>query len=123
MRDKYPTSRYGEAVATALAYLNHKKLPTKNFEIHYPMIINKHRFTELFSKINFNEGAIVYRSVYGNTYGLTGEPAEDFKVYSGMQFAKYYQCLFVSTDNRVPGTNQFRSFMNKNFGKKSKFER
>lgn len=113
--NKHPKSSYGLAVHTTITYLKKNQLPELNYEIHYPFIINKKKFLELFSKIDSKEGAILYRSIYGNTYQLPGEMREDFKFYDPLDFYNKKGELFFSSDNIIPCIYDFKQFMLKLF--------
>ncbi len=51
-----------------------------NYEIHVPMLINKNNFKKIVG-INHN---LLYRSMYGNVYGVEGDEMEDVKVYDSV---------------------------------------
>jgi len=51
-----------------------------NYEIHVPMLINKNNFKKIVG-INHN---LLYRSMYGNIYGVKGNEIEDVKVYDSV---------------------------------------
>jgi len=51
-----------------------------NYEIHVPMLINKNNFKKIVG-INHN---LLYRSMYGNVYGIKGDEMEDVKVYDSV---------------------------------------
>ena len=51
-----------------------------NYEIHVPMLINKNNFKKIVG-INHN---LLYRSMYGNVYGVEGDEMKDVKVYDSI---------------------------------------
>jgi len=69
LQNKTPKTQYGKSLAATIDYLNNNHLPFNNFEIHYPMVFNKHKFLSLFGTFDLNQ-QVNYRSVYGNYYKL-----------------------------------------------------
>lgn len=119
---KYPTSSYGLALRTTAAYLKAHVLPEINYEIHYPIVLNKKKFLNIFSRINLRSGPLVYRSIYGNTYGLPAEPADDFKIFTADDFYKKKNGSFISTDVTIPEMYNFKKFVLNKVGDKSEYE-
>jgi hypothetical protein len=122
LRIKYPDSSYGRAIETTIMLLISRKLPDVNYEIHYPIILNKTKFRDLFSSINLQSGPVVYRSIYGNTYSLSAEPTIDFKIYNYMDFYKKKDAFFISTDTIIPELYNFKRFMLERVGDRSVYE-
>lgn len=50
-----------------------------SYELHMPMVINKHRLAELFRRSPLPLFALRPRTLYGNVYNLSGELTDDAK--------------------------------------------
>lgn len=72
---------YALRAKNTLKYLQSKSLPTKHFDIHYPIIYNKSLFLEHVTKaVDWNKQAYVIKSMYANTLKIEGVEAVDYKI-------------------------------------------
>ncbi len=70
---------YGHLLATAVV-LEEKKLPTKHFDGHWPIVYDKQKLLKIINETDWDVplGPTI-RSLYCNTYGISGEYADDVK--------------------------------------------
>lgn len=115
-------SKYGQALKNAFEYLATYNLGYKNYEVHYPMVFNKTKFKELFSKIDYINKPMTYRSIYGNYYKLDSQLTEDFKAFTQPQVEELKRGKFLSTDNPVVRNMFFVKWLNRKFPEPSNFE-
>lgn len=112
-------SQYGVAIRKCREILIKAKKPIKNYEIHYPLIINKTKFLKAVKKAQNT----TYRSIYGNYYELPSIETKDFKIYTLNQFKAYKNRQLISLSDRMVRKGKVRSFLRKKFPTKSIFER
>jgi hypothetical protein len=77
----------------------------KNYELHYPIVINKKKFKKTFENIDWETKYIVWRSIYGNINNVpSDEVGSDFKFYNKPEFNKKKRGSFISSPNlnRMP---------------------
>lgn len=114
---------YYHAIVTTRDLLNVAGLETKNYEVHYPIVINKKKFLTLTNSLSWHEVGYIYRSIYGNTYNIGGKKLEeDTKAYCVEDIAKKSQGTLISTSDRVVLSAQFQRFIAEKFPKPSKYE-
>lgn len=76
-----PQNHWRQAVLNTHKALLSKGLPTKNFDLHYPMRINKEIYPEIMDRYNWAEPrGFVVKSLYGNTAGITPTMSPDLKI-------------------------------------------
>lgn len=110
---------YGRRASNTLKHLKSNGLPSKYFDIHYPIIYNKKIFIEIVSKLPWDatEDGFIIKSLYGNSIKAEGinvvidnkstsTPQPNVKVYSSMPFMK----------------KAIQRFLLEQFPKKSRFE-
>ncbi len=70
---------YGHLLAAAVI-LEKKKLPTKHFDGHWPIVYDKQKLLKIINETDWEVplGPTI-RSLYCNIYGITGEYADDVK--------------------------------------------
>ncbi len=74
--------KYGETLIETERVMNDMfvRLLLKSYELHYPIILNKHKFQELFNSFDWKRN-IVWRSIYGNRYlKYKNKRNKDYKV-------------------------------------------
>lgn len=72
---------YAFRAKNTLRYLQSKNLPTKHFDIHYPIIYNKSLFLEhVTNAVDWTKEAYVIKSMYANTLKIEGVEAKDYKI-------------------------------------------
>lgn len=71
---------YGHLLATAVV-LENKKLGTKHFDCHWPIVYNKKKLLKIIEEQNWNVplGPTI-RSMYCNTLGIDGQYIDDVKI-------------------------------------------
>jgi hypothetical protein len=71
---------YGHLLATAVV-LEKKKLSTKHFDCHWPIVYNKKKLLKIIEEQNWNVplGPTI-RSLYCNTLGIEGRYVDDVKI-------------------------------------------
>jgi len=123
LRDKTPRSNYGKSLNNTIEYLESNNLSKINFELHYPMIINKIKFAELFDKINLDR-EYNYRSIYGNYYGLGDKykGVADYKIHDIDKFNPAKLNGFLSISDVLMVYDIFKNYIKTTFPEKSKYE-
>mgnify|MGYP003407829840 CR=1 FL=1 len=119
-------NEYQQHVIPTYKELLDRKLPTKNFDTHKPIIYNKSLFQDIVSQYDWNRPyGFILRSIYCNTLGITGIERVDNKVNHShvpdnwTRITKDLDCFSVgdqSTDNYL------LSFLSKLLPDKSKYE-
>ena len=95
----------------------------KNFEVHYPIVINKQKFRSLLTQIPWSTNVTTYRSIYGNKHCKdTVDLKEDFKVYNYASFCNRPHKEFISTSETIFKNTLVQEWFLKTFREKSKFE-
>lgn len=71
---------YGRRARSSMDYLKEKGLPTKHFDIHYPIIYNKSLFLKYVTNgPDWEKGKFIIKSLYANSLKIEGEETKDFK--------------------------------------------
>lgn len=91
--------------------------PTKNFDVHYPMIFNKERLKQV---LLGHDSYIATRSFYGNFYRLDSIEADDCKIYDSDTIPKS-QSFISTTDESFKG--RAGEYIKRQFKEKSIYER
>jgi hypothetical protein len=119
--------RYLHALDNCETHLTRLGLDNVNYEVHYPMIFNKHKLKEVLSMVEWEDYPTVYRSLYGNFYKVYHVPVDyDFKVYDVDEFMKLRwdeDPFFISTDNNVIRSVPVNDWLEKTFREKSVWEK
>ena len=89
---------------------------TNNFELHVPIILNKQKLLPILKQY---PESCARRSLYCNTYGITGTERPDVKIYDPN--ITDYPEDFVSSDNQS-FSGPLRDSIEKRFINKSKYE-
>jgi hypothetical protein len=98
-----------------------KKSP-KNFEVHYPMVINKKKFIEAMEGTRWSSQSLIFRSIYGNREDLPAVEVKDFKAYNIPQFFAQRTREFVSTDSRIVREKIVQRWFADKFAPMSRYE-
>jgi len=93
-----------------------------NYEVHYPMIINKKAFRAIIEGVGWKNIGYIFRSVYGNVIGIVGKETKDYKAFSIKEVFEMKDRAFMSTDNYVVTNPKFQNWIREKFNKKSKYE-
>ena len=123
LKKKYEScnSKYYHNTRRTIELLNDFK--AKNYELHYPMVINKKKFLNIFEELNWKEEPILHRSTYGYISAIKGKSVKsDFKAYSYDEFNELKEGEFISITDKLSTNIGFRWWIRDTFGKKSKFE-
>ena len=95
-------------------------LPTHNFELHVPMILNRRKLLKIIERYPDTKGT---RSLYGNTY-LTGNmyPMKDVKIFN-TKTEPNPDNIFLSTEDLSFSKGKVGEYIRKTFPNKSRWER
>jgi hypothetical protein len=118
---------YKQALTNALKFLPKNSL---NFEVHYPIVINKAEFLKFSQNIPWERRNIIYRSIYQNTIKNSPEAtkqrtqalSEDFKAYNLEDLNKMKDREFLSSDNRLSDKNEYKEWIRNKFPNKCIYE-
>jgi len=119
---------YKQSLLNGIQIINRKD--PQNFEVHYPIIINKTEFLKTFETIPWERKNTIYRSIYLNRLIRLSEPlkqriqtiSNDFKAYNIEDFRKMKENSFISTDNTVSQEKEYIEWLREKFPKKSIYE-
>ncbi len=107
---------YGRIAKNSLSFLQDRQLPTKFFDIHYPMRINKNRFLELNSQLKPTVDGYIMKSLYANFIQAEGTEIRDCKM--KVIPTEHFKCF-----STFPGVVEgLQDFMKRNYPKKSIYE-
>ncbi len=110
---KRSLDRYGHCANNTLKELNKLNRPTKNFELHYPMVFNK----EVLGNMLPAKHSLTIRSLYANMMSIEGVQSDDCKSdRPPLPDAKFY-----STKPKV--NIDVQKFLLESFPNPSKYER
>jgi len=70
---------YGRRTYNTMTYLTKNQLPTKHFDIHFPIVYDKQKFKECFHKLPESHQGYVLKSLYGNILKIPGIEVRDCK--------------------------------------------
>lgn len=105
------------------AALEKAGLDTLNYEVHKPMLLNRHKLLEILEKFPDIPG---FRSLYGNYWEIGGVNCHDMKI-KILNFNNMYAVEnfwnFVSTSDESFRDGEVGRFIRCRFNKKSRFER
>lgn len=93
-----------------------------NYEVHYPIVIEKKKFLEATDAIDWTDHAYLFRSVYGNTFGLGGKKRLDTKIYDISELKRLSKGDMISTSDRVVLRPEFQGFIYQKFPNPSRYE-
>lgn len=120
-------NEYQKHVIPTCKALLDKKLPTKNFDVHKPIIYNKKLFQEVINQYNWNiPWGYILRSIYCNTLGIEGVQRPDDKINHSHvpenweRMTKHLDCFSVGDQSE---DQYLLSFLNKKFPEPSKYEK
>lgn len=120
-------NEYQQHVIPTYKVLLDKKLPTKNFDLHKPIIYNKHLFQEVINQYNWDiPWGYILRSIYCNTLGIEGVHKLDNKINhshipdSWARITKGLDCFSVGDQSE---DQYLLSFLNKLFPEPSRYEK
>ena len=112
-------SAYTERLARASMALELLGLDTKCYELHIPMLFNKHKLLEV---IGAFYGFCGTRSLYGNYHNLKPAKMNDCKIFTkGDNFIK--DLPFLSTTDSSFRDGRVGEYIRNQFKEKSKYER
>lgn len=100
VKKRKPANHWWQSVYNTHKALSARGLPTKNFDLHYPMIFNKDIYPEIMDRYNWQEPrGFVVKSLYANTAGLTPTISPDLKI--------DYRCSIADLFTRLNGRKWF----------------
>jgi hypothetical protein len=120
-------NEYQKHVIPTYKELIDRKLPTKNFDTHKPIIYNKELFQNVVQEYDWNRPyGFILRSIYCNTLGIEGIERVDNKINHSHvpenweRMTKGLDCFSVGDQS----TDQYlQMFLNKLLPSKSKYEK
>lgn len=111
-------SEYTGRLARAAAALELLEYGSKCYELHIPMLLNKHKLLEVFGVFT---GFCGTRTLYGNYFNIGGKKINDCKVFTcGDDFAK--NSKFLSTTDKSFRLGKVGEYIRSQFPKPSRFE-
>lgn len=114
---------YYEAIKTTLKLLKSLGIDEPlNFEHHRPIVFNKKKFLDMINNLDWRVNLYLFRSIYGNLYGLKSTDKRDCKIFEASQLHLYVNADIISTDNPVVVSKKFRKWLASTFPKKSQYE-
>ena len=117
VRDRASTEYSGRLARAAMA-LELLELDTKCYELHIPMLFNKHKLLEVFGAFTGFTGT---RTLYGNYHKIKATKSDDCKVFTkGDNVPKDSQ--FLSTTDATFRLGQVGQYIRDSFPDKSRFE-
>ena len=122
MLSKGKGARYKAVIENTLDEL---EIPNpEDYELHYPMIINKVKFKEILNKYPWKSKELLHRSIYGNEMDEKDytEISRDFKVYTYDEWLRYKNGPFISTSERVVNFTGVSKDLNSSFKSPSIYE-
>lgn len=115
---RFKTNGYTGRLLQAERALLKDNLPTRNYELHIPMIFHKRRLAEIIQSYN-NIGA--KRSLYGNLYAKNPFPTTDVKIWE-VQGKPGTKDIFLSTSDRSFIDGEVGKYIRNKFKIKCKYE-
>jgi hypothetical protein len=93
-----------------------------NYEVHYPIVIEKKKFLRMTDSIDWAEHGYLFRSVYGNIFNLGQQKRSDPKIYSVKELDTFKGSDIISTSDRVVLFYQFQKFVEDIFPNPCQYE-
>lgn len=122
-----PGNHWRDAVLNTNKALTNSGLPTKNFDLHFPVLLEKSAFPEIMDRYDWKNTprGFVVKSLYCNTLGITGAPTNDIKLNQRAPMVEIVQRLkgrpWFSVGNGAL-SGQFKEMLHALYPKKSRFE-
>jgi len=120
-------NEYQQHVIPTYKALLDRKLPTKNFDTHKPIVYNKDLFQEIVSQYDWNiPYGFILRSIYCNTLGIEGVEKLDDKINHShipdtwKRITANLDCFSIGDQS---ANDYLWSFLNKEFPEPSKYEK
>lgn len=93
-----------------------------DYEVHYPMMIEKQKFLEITDAIEWEQDGYLFRSLYGNTYEIGGKRRKDTKLHNIEDLDDLAAGDLLSTADRVVLRPEFQHFIYNHFPNPSRYE-
>lgn len=125
MRDDHKTQAgyYFYAIKNTLDLLQQAGIKEPlNYEHHRPMRIDKTKFLTMVDALNWKKEIYIFRSIYGNIYGVPAIDKPDCKIFSFNHLSKIERGDIISTDNPVVMTKKFQTWIQNKYPTRSKYE-
>lgn len=119
LEDSRGRTSYSKNLRKCLSCLINNGLPTKNYALHVPMLINKEKALEVLEKY---PDITNFRNIYGNYLGLEAEKMEDVK-YSDNSKNIDTNSIFLSTLERSFASGKIGKYIRENFPEPSRYEK
>ena len=119
LEDKTGYSNYSRMLRKCLFTLKINNLPTKNYAVHMPMLINKKKALEVIEKFPDVKN---FKNLYGNCVSIEATQSEDVK-YSDNSREIDTSSLFLSTEERSFGFGMVGKYIQQQFPNASRFEK
>lgn len=117
LKARHGESEYSRLLKELIELLKENDLPTNNYAVHMPMLVNRKKMAEVLDKY---PNQPMFRALYGNYWQIGGEQKTDIKVRSFMPIGYMNLDMVSSSDQtwiRPVGT-----FVRNKFPQKSRFE-
>lgn len=111
---------YSKMLRQCLFFLVKNNLPTKNYAVHMPMLINKKKALEVIDKFPDIKN---FRNIYGNYVGLEAVQHNDVKYSPGNRREIDTNSIFLSSQERSFGAGRIGKYIREQFPEPSRFEK
>lgn len=119
-KNKGKPTKYTFSLEKTIKALGEKGLPTLNFELHLPILINRSKLLKTIERFPEVKGT---RSLYGNSYLVPfSKPMRDVKIFDNKSLPTGDQ-PFLSTEDMSFANGEVGKFIRETFPDKSRFER
>lgn len=109
---------YGRRAKNTLEHLKANNLPTKHFDIHFPIIYNKSLFLQhVTNAVDWNKNAYVIKSMYANSLLIEGVEGKDSKI--GKELPSLEKVFSTTPRYRA----NIQRFFREQYPKASRFEK
>lgn len=112
-------TEYSLELRKAYRKLKDLGLPTFSYELHTPIIFNRHKLLEIMGAFPDTHCT---RTLYGNYYQIGGEQVEDVKIYANGQDINK-EARFLSSEDSVFESSGVKKCLDEKFPTKSRFEK
>lgn len=117
LKERHGDSVYSRLLKELIGLLKENDLPTNNYAVHMPMLVNRKKMAEVLDKY---PNQPMFRALYGNYWQIGGEQKTDIKVRSFMPI-NYMNLDMVSSSDQT-WIRPVGTFVRKRFPQKSRFE-
>lgn len=113
------SSKYVRILEVTIKLLKQNHLPTKNYALHAPMLINKQKALKVLEEFPH---ATNFRNIYGNYYQLESTEIKDMKYFDNSRPINE-DAIFLSTWEKSFSSGLVGQYIRKQFPNPSRFEK